>query len=89
MAILFKSTPAATARWRPFLASAWPDRELRYWPEIGDKSAIDYALVWHPEPGLLASLPARYRYLLPLADPVFGRGTTLSLFRAAPGHSPS
>jgi glyoxylate/hydroxypyruvate reductase A len=57
MAILFKSTLAATARWRPFLASAWPDRELRYWPEIGDKAAIDYALVWHPEPGLLASLP--------------------------------
>lgn len=57
MAILFKSTPAATARWRPFLTRAWPERELRFWPEIGAKSEIDYALVWHPEPGLLASLP--------------------------------
>ena len=58
MAILFKSTPTATARWRPFLTTAWPERELRFWPEIGDHAAIDYALVWHPEPGLLASLPS-------------------------------
>ena len=57
MAILFKSTPAAIARWRPFLAKAWPDRDLRFWPEIGDAAAIDYALVWHPEPGMLVSLP--------------------------------
>ncbi|HXC26775.1 MAG TPA: glyoxylate/hydroxypyruvate reductase A [Stellaceae bacterium] len=57
MAILFQSTPASVARWRPFLTKAWPGRDLRFWPEIGDKSTIDYALVWHPEPGLLASLP--------------------------------
>jgi glyoxylate/hydroxypyruvate reductase A len=57
MAILFKSTPASQARWRPYLTAAWPKRDIRYWPEIGDKAAIDYALVWHPEPGLLASLP--------------------------------
>lgn len=56
MAILFKSTPASTARWRPFLTAAWPARDLRFWPDIGDRAAIDYALVWHPEPGLLASL---------------------------------
>ena len=61
MAILFKSTPAATARWRPFLTEAWPDRDLRFWPIGGpgspERAAIKYALVWHPEPGLLASLP--------------------------------
>jgi len=57
MAILFKSTPAAEARWRPYLAAAWPARDIRYWPEIGDRAAIDYALVWHPEAGMLASLP--------------------------------
>jgi len=33
------------------------EHEIRYWPEIGDKLTIDYALVWQPEPGLLASLP--------------------------------
>lgn len=57
MAILFKSTPASVLRWRPFLVKAWPNRDLRFWPEIGDKAGIDYALVWHPAPGLLASLP--------------------------------
>ena len=57
MAILFRSTPAATSRWRPLLADLLPEHEIRYWPEIGDRNAIDYALVWHPEPGLLATLP--------------------------------
>jgi glyoxylate/hydroxypyruvate reductase A len=57
MAILFRSTKAATARWRPLLAQLLPEHEIRYWPDIGDKAAIDYALVWQPEPGLLASLP--------------------------------
>ena len=32
--------------------------------------------------GLFAGLPARYRYLLPVADPVLGRGVTLCLFAA-------
>src|SRR5579864_5729591 len=57
MAILFRSTPAATERWRPLLATLLPGHEILYWPDIGDKAAIDYALVWHPEPGLLATLP--------------------------------
>jgi glyoxylate/hydroxypyruvate reductase len=57
MAILFRSTPAATARWRPLLATLMPQHEIRFWPEIGDPAAIEHALVWQPEPGLLASLP--------------------------------
>jgi glyoxylate/hydroxypyruvate reductase A len=57
MAILFRTTPAATARWRGFLGEAMPEHEIRYWPDIGDKAAIEYALVWQPEAGLLASLP--------------------------------
>ena len=57
MAILFRSTPAAAARWRPLLGRLLPEHEIRYWPEIGDRAAIEYALVWQPEPGLLASLP--------------------------------
>jgi glyoxylate/hydroxypyruvate reductase len=55
--ILFRSTPAATARWRPLLAGLMPEHEFRYWPDVGDRAEIDYALVWNPEPGLLASLP--------------------------------
>src|SRR5439155_12977778 len=57
MAILFRSSPAATARWRPLLARLMPEHEIRYWPELGDKAPVEYALVWQPEPGLLASLP--------------------------------
>ncbi|MGE5271897.1 MAG: 2-hydroxyacid dehydrogenase [Thiohalocapsa sp.] len=57
MAILFRSTLAATARWRPLLADLLPGHEIRTWPEVGDKAAIEYALVWQPEPGLLAGLP--------------------------------
>ena len=57
MAILFKTTPAAMTRWRPHLTAAFSGHEVRLWPDIGDPVAIDYALVWHPEPGLLASLP--------------------------------
>src|SRR5678815_367008 len=57
MAILFRSSAAATARWRPLLGALLPDHEIRFWPEVGDKAAIEYALVWHPPPGLLASLP--------------------------------
>src|ERR1700704_409728 len=57
MAILFRSTPAATARWRPLLGELMPEHEFRFWPEIGDPAAIEYAMVWQPPPGLLAGLP--------------------------------
>jgi glyoxylate/hydroxypyruvate reductase len=57
MAVLFRSTPGATVRWRPLLGALMPEHEIRYWPDIGDKAAIKYALVWQPEPGLLATLP--------------------------------
>jgi glyoxylate/hydroxypyruvate reductase len=56
MAILFRSTPAATTRWRPLLRELMPEHEFRFWPEIGDPAAIEYAMVWQPPPGLLASL---------------------------------
>src|SRR5438270_248154 len=46
-----------SVRWRPLLGRLLPEHEIRYWPEIGDRAAIEYALVWQPEPGLLASLP--------------------------------
>src|SRR3984893_10653416 len=57
MAILFRSTPAATVRWRPLLARLMPEHEIRFWPEIGDPATIEYALGWQPEPGVLAQLP--------------------------------
>lgn len=57
MAILFRSTPAAEARWRPLLGALMPGYQWRFLPDLGDPAAIEYALVWKPEPGLLASLP--------------------------------
>jgi glyoxylate/hydroxypyruvate reductase A len=57
MALLFRSSVDSEARWKPQIARLMPDLEVRVWPEIGDPRSIYYALVWRPEPGLLASLP--------------------------------
>jgi glyoxylate/hydroxypyruvate reductase A len=57
MALLFRSSVDSGARWKPRLARLMPELEVRVWPELGDPADIDYALVWRPEPGLLASLP--------------------------------
>jgi glyoxylate/hydroxypyruvate reductase len=56
MALLFRSSVDSEARWKPQLARLMPELAVRIWPEIGDPAEIDYALVWRPEPGLLASL---------------------------------
>ena len=57
MALLFRSSVDSEARWKPQLARLMPELEVRIWPEIGDPAEIDYALVWRPDPGFLASLP--------------------------------
>jgi O-methyltransferase involved in polyketide biosynthesis len=44
---------------------------------------VDSATVTRPPAGVRARLPARYRLLLPLADPLLGRSLSLSLFRSA------
>jgi glyoxylate/hydroxypyruvate reductase len=57
MALLFRSSIDSEARWKPQLTRLMPELEVRIWPEMGDRAEIHYALVWRPEPGLLASLP--------------------------------
>ena len=57
MALLFRSSVDSAARWSGELARLMPGLDIRVWPQIGDPAAIDYALVWRPEPGLLAALP--------------------------------
>jgi glyoxylate/hydroxypyruvate reductase A len=57
MALLFRSSVDSETHWKPQLARLMPELEVRIWPEIGEPSEIDYALVWRPEPGFLASLP--------------------------------
>lgn len=57
MTLLFVSTADNAEAWRGELAKRLPDLEFRVWPDLGDPADIDYALVWKPPPGLLASLP--------------------------------
>ena len=57
MALLFRSTVDSAARWRAQLTRLTRQLDIRVWPEIGKPAEIDYALVWRPEPGFLASLP--------------------------------
>jgi len=57
MALLFRSSVDSAARWHAQLARLTQELEIRLWPEVGDPAEIDYALVWRPEPGLLATLP--------------------------------
>ncbi|SLN25165.1 2-hydroxyacid dehydrogenase [Oceanibacterium hippocampi] len=54
MKMMFTSTADRADWWRAELTKRIPDLELRRYPEIGDPSEIDYALVWKPKPGLLA-----------------------------------
>lgn len=55
--LLFQSHIDRGEWWADELARRIPDLEMRLWPELGDRAAIDYALVWMPEKGLLKSLP--------------------------------
>jgi glyoxylate/hydroxypyruvate reductase len=57
MAILVRAGAKALDSWRPLLETALPGRDFRFFPELGDPAAIDIALVWQPEPGLLSGLP--------------------------------
>ena len=58
--------------------------EVRIWPDIGDPAEIVYALVWRPQPGLLASLP-NLKLILSLGagidhilvDPLLPRGVPI------------
>ena len=58
MAMLFASSVDDPRAWGAALAAHAPELELRVWPDAGRADEIDSALVWRPEPGLLAALPA-------------------------------
>jgi len=57
VALLFVSDSDDPAAWRRELAALLPDLEVRVWPEAGAAEDVRYALVWKPEPGLLAGFP--------------------------------
>jgi glyoxylate/hydroxypyruvate reductase len=43
-------------QWLDAFAQRMPELEVRRWPDAGDPAGIDYALVWQPPAGVLASL---------------------------------
>jgi glyoxylate/hydroxypyruvate reductase A len=57
MVLLYRSQSDAASLWLAELRKFIPDLEMRVFPEVGDVRDIDAALVWKPQPGLLASLP--------------------------------
>src|ERR1700742_4707926 len=57
MTLLFRSSVDSAKRWRSALSEIVPGLETRVYPDVGDPADIEYALVWKPPPGLLASLP--------------------------------
>jgi O-methyltransferase involved in polyketide biosynthesis len=63
------------ARW------AWACDDPRSLERLG-LTVTESAAITRPPAGLRAQLPARYRYLLPLAHPLFGKAPALTLFRA-------
>jgi len=57
MTLLFYSDTDAPGPWRDAFALELPEMEFRVWPDVGERARVNYALVWRPHPGLLASLP--------------------------------
>lgn len=55
--LLFHSPNDPVDLWVPELQRELPEVEIRVTPEIGEPAEIDYALVWKPPTGMLASLP--------------------------------
>ncbi len=57
MALLFKSDVDRAEPWSEALKKHAPELEVRIWPDAGEAEEIDYALVWKPPRGLMASYP--------------------------------
>ncbi len=57
MTLLFKRDMFAPEPLLAALATMMPEREVRVFPDIEPSADIEYALVYAPPPGLLASLP--------------------------------
>jgi O-methyltransferase involved in polyketide biosynthesis len=88
--IALDTYPRRTFDWQQQMAArrgiarwAWPCDDPRSLERLG-LQVVQSATITRPPAALRGRLPARYRYLLPLADPILGRVFTLTLFRAVP-----
>ena len=61
----------------------WPVDDPRTLERLGLR-LLESASVTRPPAGLLAQLPAKYRFLLPLGNLLMGNGPAISLFQSAP-----
>jgi glyoxylate/hydroxypyruvate reductase A len=57
MALLFYSLSDSQPDWTNAITKVMPGERLRIWPDMGPPEDIEFAIVWKPPPGLLASLP--------------------------------
>lgn len=57
MTLLFKCDMTDPEPWLAALAKQLPDREIRIFPNLEPREEIEFALVYEPPAGLLASLP--------------------------------
>ena len=65
MVALFLSGTDRGDWWSEELSARMPTLEVRVWPDAGDLADIEYAIVWKPPSGLLATLP-KLRLILSL-----------------------
>ncbi|MGF7158896.1 glyoxylate/hydroxypyruvate reductase A [Rhodoligotrophos appendicifer] len=57
MAVLYIAQGWDLAPWQEAIEQQAPDREARIWPDYGDPTEIDYALVWKPPHGVFKTFP--------------------------------
>lgn len=57
MAILIVSEGWNPQGWADMFRRFAPDREIRIWPDTGDRNGIEYAVLWMHPPGSLTGLP--------------------------------
>lgn len=55
-AVLFRSDNDNPDEWRDALSKRMPDLDFRVWPEVGDPTEIEFALVWKAPAGAYAGL---------------------------------
>ncbi|MBT5414335.1 MAG: glyoxylate/hydroxypyruvate reductase A [Rhodospirillaceae bacterium] len=55
--LIFRSGSDRTQWWLETFRERAPEIEVRLWNEPGDVSEVTHALVWDPEPGILAKMP--------------------------------
>jgi glyoxylate/hydroxypyruvate reductase A len=57
VALMFLSPDDPAEVWRDELLARLPDFDVRIWPQVGDPTEIELALVWRPPPGELTRYP--------------------------------